>query len=63
MTPRQVREAKTKKAKAYKEFEDWAVKEIANTVITSGFVNLRGLVQMLVVAYLNYQREHPEIAE
>lgn len=63
MTPRQAREAKAKKAKAYKEFEDWAIKEIAHTVITSGFTQLSGTIQRIIMQYRMFVITYPEVKD
>jgi hypothetical protein len=56
---RQDRYKREKAAAAYREFIDWAVREIANEVIRSGFTNLRGAIERVLQQYEHYKKEKP----
>jgi hypothetical protein len=48
-----------KRAAAYREFKQWAIQEIASSVIRHGFKELSGTLEMVLQAYRTFEKEHP----
>jgi hypothetical protein len=63
MTPRQVREAKAKRSKAYQEFEEQAIRLISSEVIRFGFSRLDSLIEVLIDMYKEYEHNNPKVEE
>lgn len=46
-----------RRAKAYREFRDWATRDIADAIIRAGFGNLGGCVDRIVQSYAALMKE------
>jgi hypothetical protein len=57
---RKTRYEREKRAQAYKDFIEWAEREVCNEIIRGGFGGVRGAIERILQLHEHYKKENPQ---